>query len=68
LTCFISYGSMVHGRSCPWSWGATITELLFALWDNIWMHRQISSSRPITGSSLPHLVSSVKSFPYFSSA
>jgi len=45
-----------------------ITGLFFVLLDNICIQRRISSSRPITGSSLPRLASSVKSFPYFSNA
>ena len=33
-----------------------------------WMTRRISSSRPMTGSSLPARAASVRSRPYFSSA
>ena len=33
-----------------------------------WMTRRISSSRPMTGSSLPARASAVRSRPYFSSA
>lgn len=61
-----SYPSAIAVFPTPGS--PMITGLFFVLRDNIWMHRRISSSRPITGSSLPRLASSVKSFPYFSSA
>ena len=44
------------------------TGLFFVRRLNTWMMRRISSSRPITGSSLPCCASSVKLRPYFSSA
>ena len=44
------------------------TGLFLVRRDNTWMTRRISSSRPITGSSLPLRAASVRSRPYFSSA
>ena len=44
------------------------TGLFFVRRDSTWMTRRISSSRPMTGSSLPLRASSVRSRPYFSSA
>ena len=43
------------------------TGLFLVRRDNTWITRLISSSRPITGSSLPLRASSVRSFAYFSS-
>lgn len=43
------------------------TGLFFVLLERICMHLRISSSLPITGSSLPFRAMVVKSFPYFSS-
>ena len=43
------------------------TGLFFVRRDSTWMTRRISSSRPMTGSSLPSRASSVRSRPYFSS-
>ena len=44
------------------------TGLFFVRRERIWITRRISSSRPMTGSSLPASASSVRSRPYFSSA
>ena len=44
------------------------TGLFLVRRDSTWMTRRISSSRPMTGSSLPRRASSVRSRPYFSSA
>ena len=44
------------------------TGLFFVRRARTWMTRRISSSRPITGSSLPSRASAVRSRPYFSSA
>ena len=44
------------------------TGLFFVRRDRTWMTRRTSSSRPMTGSSLPALASEVRSRPYFSSA
>ena len=44
------------------------TGLFFVRRDSTWTTRRISSSRPMTGSSLPLRASSVRSRPYFSSA
>mmetsp|Transcript_11094 Transcript_11094/g.26125 ORF Transcript_11094/g.26125 Transcript_11094/m.26125 type:complete len:238 (+) Transcript_11094:313-1026(+) len=44
------------------------TGLFLVLRDRIWMARRISSSRPMTGSSLPSAARAVKSMPYLSSA
>ena len=44
------------------------TGLFFVRRDRTWMTRRISSSRPMTGSSLPARASAVRSRPYFSSA
>ena len=44
------------------------TGLFLVRRDSTWMTRRISSSRPMTGSSLPWRASSVRSRPYFSSA
>ena len=44
------------------------TGLFFVRRDSTWMTRRISSSRPMTGSSLPLRAASVRSRPYFSSA
>ena len=44
------------------------TGLFLVRRDRTWMTRRTSSSRPITGSSLPLRASSVRSRPYFSSA
>ena len=44
------------------------TGLFLVRRDSTWMTRRISSSRPMTGSSLPLRASSVRSRPYFSSA
>ncbi len=44
------------------------TGLFFVRRLRTWMTRRISSSRPMTGSSLPFSASSVRSRPYFSSA
>ena len=44
------------------------TGLFLVRRDSTWMTRRISSSRPITGSSLPWRATSVRSRPYFSSA
>jgi hypothetical protein len=43
------------------------TGLFLVLRESTWITRRISSSRPMTGSSLPDLASSVRSRPYFSS-
>ena len=43
------------------------TGLFFVRRESTWMTRRISSSRPMTGSSLPLRASSVRSRPYFSS-
>ena len=43
------------------------TGLFFVRRDSTWTTRRISSSRPMTGSSLPERASSVRSRPYFSS-
>ena len=43
------------------------TGLFFVRLDSTWITRRISSSRPMTGSSLPDLASAVRSRPYFSS-
>ena len=43
------------------------TGLFLVRRDRTWMTRRISSSRPITGSSLPERASAVRSRPYFSS-
>ena len=43
------------------------TGLFFVRRESTWITRRISSSRPITGSSLPWRASSVRSRPYFSS-
>ena len=44
------------------------TGLFFVRRLRTWMTRRISSSRPMTGSSLPARASAVRSRPYFSSA
>ncbi len=44
------------------------TGLFLVRRESTWMTRRTSSSRPITGSSLPRRASSVRSRPYFSSA
>ena len=44
------------------------TGLFFVRRLRTWMTRRISSSRPMTGSSLPARASVVRSRPYFSSA
>ena len=44
------------------------TGLFFVRRDSTWIVRRTSSSRPITGSSLPRRACSVRSRPYFSSA
>ena len=44
------------------------TGLFFVRRDSTWIVRRISSSRPITGSSLPLSARAVRSRPYFSSA
>ena len=44
------------------------TGLFLVRRDRTWMTRRISSSRPMTGSSLPARASAVRSRPYFSSA
>ncbi len=44
------------------------TGLFFVRRERIWMTRRISSSRPMTGSSLPCWASAVRSRPYLSSA
>ncbi len=44
------------------------TGLFLVRRDSTWMVRRISSSRPMTGSSLPLRASAVRSRPYFSSA
>ena len=44
------------------------TGLFLVRRDSTWMTRRISSSRPMTGSSLPWRAASVRSRPYFSSA
>ena len=44
------------------------TGLFLVRRDSTWMTRRISSSRPMTGSSLPWRASSVRSRPYFSRA
>jgi hypothetical protein len=44
------------------------TGLFFVRRDSTWITRRISSSRPITGSSLPRSASAVRSRPNFSSA
>ena len=44
------------------------TGLFFVRRERIWITRRISSSRPITGSSLPASAASVRSRPNFSSA
>ena len=44
------------------------TGLFFVRRERTWMTRRISSSRPMTGSSLPDSASAVRSRPYFSSA
>ena len=44
------------------------TGLFLVRRDSTWMTRRISSSRPMTGSSLPARASRVRSRPYFSSA
>ncbi len=44
------------------------TGLFLVRRESTWMTRRISSSRPITGSSLPASASAVRSRPYFSSA
>ena len=44
------------------------TGLFLVRRESTWMTRRISSSRPITGSSLPSRASAVRSRPYFSSA
>ena len=44
------------------------TGLFLVRRDSTWITRRISSSRPITGSSLPSRASAVRSRPYFSSA
>ena len=44
------------------------TGLFFVRRERTWMTRRISSSRPMTGSSLPARASAVRSRPYFSSA
>mmetsp|Transcript_770 Transcript_770/g.2745 ORF Transcript_770/g.2745 Transcript_770/m.2745 type:complete len:282 (-) Transcript_770:114-959(-) len=46
----------------------TSTGLFFVLRERIWMTRRISSSLPITGSSLPEAARSTRSMPYFSNA
>ena len=43
------------------------TGLFFVRRDRTWTTRRISSSRPMTGSSLPDRAKSVRSMPYFSS-
>ena len=43
------------------------TGLFFVRRDSTWMTRRISSSRPMTGSSLPERASAVRSRPYLSS-
>ena len=49
--------------------GAPISTGLFLVRrERIWITRRISSSRPMTGSSLPCWASAVRSRPYFSSA
>ena len=44
------------------------TGLFFVRRESTWITRRISSSRPMTGSSLPDSASAVRSRPYFSSA
>ncbi len=44
------------------------TGLFFVRRERIWITRRISSSRPMTGSSLPSSAASVRSRPNFSSA
>ncbi len=44
------------------------TGLFFVLRERTWITRRISSSRPMTGSSLPASARAVRSRPYFSSA
>jgi hypothetical protein len=44
------------------------TGLFLVRRERIWITRRISSSRPMTGSSLPCWASAVRSRPYFSSA
>ena len=44
------------------------TGLFLVRRERTWITRRISSSRPITGSSLPSSASEVRSRPYFSSA
>lgn len=45
--------------------GPTRAGLFFVRRDRIWIVRRISSSRPMTGSSLPSLANSVRSIEYF---
>lgn len=63
---FMAYPSAIAVLPTPGS--PMITGLFFVLLDKIWIQRRISSSLPITGSSLPRLANSVRSLPYFSSA
>ena len=52
----------------PTPGGPIRTGLFLVRRERIWMTRRISSSRPMTGSSLPCWASAVRSRPYFSSA